>query len=75
MRCDSDSIFQDADGQIHIVKVEVEAVEPGFPEKYIVTSHNTDGSANGVRNGAQVSTHLTETPHRCLAHPFVFDPI
>ncbi|KAK3865299.1 hypothetical protein Pcinc_029091 [Petrolisthes cinctipes] len=71
LSCADVIILKDADGQIYIVKVEVEAVESGFPEKYMVTSHNTDGSSKGVGNGAQVSTHLTESPHRVMRF-FIF---
>ncbi|XP_042856179.1 polyamine-transporting ATPase 13A3-like isoform X5 [Penaeus japonicus] len=67
-------IIKDLDGQIYVSSVDSEMVEAGFPSKYIISSHLTNGASNGVHNGASDSTHLTQPRHRIIRY-FIFQHI
>nr|XP_045614575.1 polyamine-transporting ATPase 13A3-like isoform X4 [Procambarus clarkii] len=59
-------VIKDADGQIHVVIVEAEAVEADFSSQYVVASHCVNGAINGSPYGASDSTCLTQPLHRVL---------
>nr|XP_027212857.1 cation-transporting ATPase 13A2-like [Penaeus vannamei] len=67
-------IIKDMDGQIYVSSVNSETVEAGFPSKYVISSHLTNGASNGVHNGASDSTHLTQPRHRIIRY-FIFQHI
>ncbi|XP_053650213.1 polyamine-transporting ATPase 13A3 isoform X6 [Cherax quadricarinatus] len=66
-------ILKDADGQLHVVKVEVDDVEPGFPSQYVISLHVHDASSN-VHNGPSDATHLSQPIYKVVRF-FLFQHI
>ncbi|KAK7028908.1 hypothetical protein SK128_015024 [Halocaridina rubra] len=64
-------LVTDADGQLQVVKVDVEEVDDTFDSQYVITSPHANGS---VQNGVSDSTRLTQPIHSLMRY-FIYQHI